>query len=139
MSRVAVLLETRLNPAFPLSRRELKALCETLLDALRIESGDVTVKLVGDAEIARLNSEFMGCVGPTNILSFPAEDEALGELALSVETMAREADLYGQEPFEHLARLLAHGLLHLAGHDHGAEMFALTDAAVDAALLKRRS
>ncbi|MDD3311494.1 rRNA maturation RNase YbeY [Pseudodesulfovibrio sp.] len=166
---VRILRETRLDPRFPLSRRELAGLCALILDSLGLEGMPVTVKLVDDREIARLNHEFLGCEGPTNVLSFPAEepdeeeflseeagdadeaddmdgmDEAdnedgepagLGELALSVDALARETDLYGQPPVAHLARLLAHGFLHLAGYDHGEAMYDLTDAAVDRALLE---
>ena len=108
----------------------------------------LALTLADDRDIAAVNREFLGCTGPTNILSFPASDgkadvlapgeEAadLGELVLSVDTLARETELYGQEPVEHLARLLAHGILHLAGYDHGGEMHALTDAAVDRVLLE---
>jgi probable rRNA maturation factor len=148
---VTVIRETRLDPRFPLSRLELGELAEVLLAALGLEGRTFELKLVDDREIARLNSEFLGCTGPTNILSFPAHeadeenfaggevgdpgDQAfLGELALSVDTLARETDLYGQAPLEHLARLLAHGLLHLAGFDHGEIMFDMTDAAVDRVL-----
>lgn len=146
-SPVTVVRETRLDPRFPLSGSELRALCGTLLDALGLSGRTFSLKLVDDREIARLNREFLGCTGPTNILSFPARDpgelgdpdedlEFLGELALSVDTLAREADLYGQAPLVHLARLLAHGILHLAGFDHGEIMFDMTDAAVDRALLE---
>ncbi len=153
-----ILCETRLDPRFPLSRRELGALAGTLLDALGLTGGTFILKLVDDREIARLNREFLGCTGPTNILSFPAHDfddaedtedadgmdegkddsdgEYLGELALSVDALARETDLYGQVPLEHLARLLGHGMLHLAGFDHGEVMFDMTDAAVDQVLLE---
>jgi len=165
---VRILRETRLDPRFPLSRRELADLCALILEVLGLEGLPVTVKLVDDREIARLNHEFLGCEGPTNVLSFPAEepeedddllpeedavetheaedDEAaggadeemvgLGELALSVDALARETDLYGQPPVAHLARLLAHGFLHLAGYDHGDVMYDLTDAAVDRVLLE---
>lgn len=139
-------IETRLDPRFPLSRRELSALCGMILDSLGLEGSTLSLTLVDDRKIAQINEEFLGCTGPTNILSFPAaggdddapveEDETyLGELALSVDTLARETDVYGQEPVEHLARLLAHGILHLAGHDHGVVMDDLTDAAVDHVLL----
>jgi probable rRNA maturation factor len=152
---VEIIRETRLDPRFPLSRCELRELAEVLLDALGLTGRTFELKLVDDREIARLNREFLGCTGPTNILSFPAHDESdgeepedgaggevgdpgerafLGELALSVEALARETDLYGQLPLEHLARLLAHGLLHLAGFDHGEVMFDMTDAAVDRVL-----
>jgi probable rRNA maturation factor len=142
--------ETRLDPRFPLSRHELGALTEVVLDALDLVGKTFSLKLVDDREIARLNQEFLGCTGPTNILSFPADVEDggadhdvdgstafLGELALSVDALGRETDLYGQDPVEHLVRLLAHGLLHLAGYDHGDEMNALTDGAVDRVVLEQ--
>ncbi len=127
-----------LDPRFPLSRRELLALVDTLLAVLGLTGCRLSLTLVDDAGVAALNEEFLRCAGPTNILSFPEGDpdcpEELGALFLSVETLAREAFLYGQQPQEHLARLLAHGILHLAGHDHGPEMDELTDLATACAL-----
>ena len=84
----------------------------------------VELALMHDAEIAVLNAAHLGCAGPTNILSFPAspEEAGLGVLALGVETWLREATLYGQETEEHARHLLAHGLAHLLGHDHGPAM-----------------
>lgn len=49
----------------------------------------------------------------------------LGTLVLAPETLHRECLLYGQEPEEHTLRLLAHGLAHLLGHDHGPRMDAV--------------
>lgn len=125
-----------LCPALPLSRREMTAFMTRLLDALGLEGASVELRLVDDAAMARMNRDFLGLPGPTNVLSFPAEDDrdpaCLGEIALSVDTLLRESHLYGQPPEEHLARLLAHGLLHLAGHDHGPVMDDLTDLAVEA-------
>lgn len=142
MSRSAIALDiavpaAALDPRFPLARRELAPLVETLLAALNLLNAHLSLTLTDDAGIAELNARHLGCQGPTNILSFPeadpqspGESRQLGALYLSVETLAREAFLYGQEPCVHLARLLAHGILHLAGHDHGPEMDALTDMAV---------
>jgi probable rRNA maturation factor len=146
MGAVKIVKATRLDPRFPLSRRELAAVCDTILDALDIVGRTFTLTLTDDRSIAAVNSEFLGCSGPTNVLSFPADDggekavrvdsDDLGELVLSVDTLARETELYGQEPIEHLARLLAHGILHLAGFNHGQAMFDLTDAAVDRVLIE---
>lgn len=144
---VTVIRETRIDPRFPLSRREIVELCMVIMDSLGLEEDSLTLKLVDDAESARLNTAFMGCVGPTNVLSFPAGDDDdelvetdmpvyLGELALSVDALLRETFLYGQPPLAHLARLLAHGMLHLAGYDHGDDMYYLTDSAVDRVLLE---
>lgn len=167
---IRLLYETRLNPEFPLSRIELQPLMGSILEVLGLEGDSLILRLVDDEEIAELNREFLGCFGPTNVLSFPAADvdaaeeenevlddeddgetaelqdifEAdddddeteqgvfLGEIALSVDTLAREVRLYGQEPREHLIRLLAHATLHLSGLDHGPEMEAFTEAAVEA-------
>ena len=128
------------DPRLPLSAPELGDIFDGLADVFGLADWAVDLRIVDDRESARLNREFMGCLGPTNILSWPsgAPDEPdgqpvyLGDLALSAETARREAELYGQEPTEHLARLLAHGLLHLAGFDHGEAMDALTDQALAA-------
>ncbi|BDQ36696.1 endoribonuclease YbeY [Pseudodesulfovibrio nedwellii] len=146
---VRIVSKVRLNPRFPLSQRELEVLSDLLLESLGLEGRTFSLTLVDDREIALVNAEFLGCTGPTNILSFPdsgdadvelvvADDDgsSLGELVLSVDTLARETELYGQQPLEHLARLLAHGILHLAGFDHSDEMFDLTDGAVDRILLE---
>jgi len=128
-----------LGPALGLSGREARELVGRLLAALGLGGEGVEIRFVDDGEIARLNGEFLGLPGPTNVLSFPADTPGyLGELALSVDTLMREAALYGQEPVRHLARLLAHGLLHLAGYGHGEAMDALTDMAVEAVFTSKR-
>lgn len=130
------------DPSFPLGNGELHDLCDDILSSLGLDDGFFELRLVDDSEVAALNSSFLGCEGPTNVLSFPAREGAaeegedgeryLGEVALSVDTLARETRLYGQDPREHLSRLLAHAILHLAGYDHGEEMEALTELAVAA-------
>lgn len=121
------------DPRFPLSGPELMEIFLGLAAVFGLEDWDVSLQLVDDREMAGLNQTFTGCLGPTNVLSFPSEDPAwLGDLVLSVDTLARETYLYNQDPRQYTVRLLAHGLLHLLGHDHGPEMDGLTDLAVDA-------
>ncbi|WP_029460129.1 rRNA maturation RNase YbeY [Solidesulfovibrio alcoholivorans] len=128
-----------LHPDLPCRRPELAVLCRDILDALDLGGGAFDLRVVGDGEMAALNRAHLGLPGPTNVLSFPAEDpqrpDYLGEMAVSLDTVAREAFLYGQPPRAHLVRLLAHGFLHLAGFDHGPVMEALTEQAVDALAL----
>lgn len=125
-----------LSPALPLSRRELAPLVDGALGAMGLAGATFELALVGDAEIETLNRSFLGFPGPTNVLSFPSGEDAgyLGEMAVSVETAAREAFLYGQNPAEHFLRLVCHGLAHLAGFDHGEAMDALIEAALENAL-----
>ena len=84
--------------------------------------------ITDDAGSEACNREHLGISGPTNILSFPLFKQtggAGGSLVLSAHTLRRESLLYGQEPAEHAVRLLAHGLAHLAGMEHGPKMWAL--------------
>lgn len=72
------------------------------------------------------------CLSPTP--DIPEGCRYLGMIALSLETLAREASLYRQAPLEHCLRLLTHAVLHLAGVEHGHEMELLTEKALAAAL-----
>ena len=123
----------------PLARRELDALLGAVCVAVGARPGSVGLRLVGDSEMTRLNMLFAGLPGPTNVLAFPAETESaseddesghIGEIALNVDAVEREAFLYDQPEGEYLLRLVVHAALHLAGHDHGEVMDALTDAVV---------
>ncbi len=85
-------------------------------------NGQVEVLLSSDAELKRLNRAFRGKNKPTDILSFPAPPEfaALhaGDLAISLETAARQAGQYGHSLRDEVRILILHGLLHLSGLDH---------------------
>lgn len=95
---------------------------------------DLQVKFTDDQEIAKLNTNFLGLPGPTNVLSFPAGDTGKpsgGYIVVSGEAVLREAFMYFQTPGEHTVRLISHGLLHLRGFEHGALMEDLTEKAID--------
>jgi len=87
--------------------------------AVRLK-GEVTVLLTTDAGIRRLNRRFRGKNKATDVLSFPAEAGfgIAGDLAISVETAARQAAEQGHALRVELRVLMLHGLLHLAGMDH---------------------
>ena len=87
----------------------------------------VELHLVDDAVMSAANRRSMGCQGPTNVLSFPGGCDSPGTLLFSLDTLRRECLLYGQEPGEHALRLLAHGMAHLCGLDHSAQMDAVSD------------
>lgn len=108
------------------------------------ENCTLTLLVIKDNDMIFYNKEQMGVYGPTNVLSFPEDDSnaiffgskevvikknrtQLGTLILSIDTLLREAYVYGQNPHTHAIRLLAHGLAHLLGYDHGEDMWELTD------------
>jgi probable rRNA maturation factor len=82
-------------------------------------SGAVTVLLADDAAVRRLNTDHRAKAKPTNVLSFPGGMPGhLGDIALALGVVRREAREAGRRAGDHLAHLVVHGTLHLAGHDH---------------------
>ena len=80
--------------------------------------------LTGDATLRRLNRTFRGKNKATDVLSFPAAESAAGvagDLAISLETAARQAARFGHSLRDEVRVLLLHGVLHLAGFDHEAD------------------
>jgi probable rRNA maturation factor len=84
--------------------------------------GAVDVLLTGDSTLRQLNKTFRGKNKPTDVLSFPAPSafatKHAGDLAISIETAARQAKTYGHSVPNEVKILILHGLLHLAGEDH---------------------
>lgn len=81
--------------------------------------GAVSVLLADDRALRRLNGEHRGKDKPTNVLSFPGYGpDHLGDIALALGVVRREALAAGRRPAAHFAHLVAHGTLHLLGHDH---------------------
>ncbi|MBF0589370.1 MAG: rRNA maturation RNase YbeY [Magnetococcales bacterium] len=109
----------------------------------------LSVTLVDDAEMQRINREYRQVDRPTNVLSFPmgdpdgcAMDEAmpllLGDLVMARETLLREALEAGRTPEFHIAHLAVHGLLHLLDYDHErSDGEAEKQEAMEASLLTR--
>lgn len=129
-------LSRRGNPRIgaPVAAAELLQLAEYALDRMSLTGPDLDLVLVDDLAQEALNLRHLGLPGPTNVLAFPAESEdGLGLIALNLDAVEREALHYGQEIAEHAARLLLHGLLHLAGYEHGPDM----DQALESLLVER--
>ena len=95
--------------------------------------------LSDDRELRRLNRQFRGKNKATDVLSFPAPFELhaahAGDLAISLETAARQAAEYGLSLRDEVRILLLHGVLHLAGFDHEIDEGEM--AAREAALRRR--
>jgi len=84
--------------------------------------GAVDVLLSDDPTLRQLNKNFRNKDKPTDVLSFPAPtkfaNKHAGDLAISLETAARQAATYGHTLRDEVRILLLHGLLHLSGEDH---------------------
>ena len=84
--------------------------------------GQVDILLSSDQTLRHLNKTFRGKNKPTDVLSFPAPSafaaKHAGDLAISLETAARQAAAHGHPLPDEVKILLLHGLLHLSGEDH---------------------
>jgi probable rRNA maturation factor len=111
---------TRSNPS-ALAKSGLTRFLRRAREAVGL-AGEVEVLLTSDAEIKRLNRDFRGKNKPTDVLSFPAPEEIAGEhagdLAISLDTAARQAESFGHSLGDEVRVLMLHGLLHLKGMDH---------------------
>jgi probable rRNA maturation factor len=89
--------------------------------AIGKSDSSATIAFVSDKTIRQLNRQFRDTDKATDVLSFPADDEDetnLGDIAVSVDTAARQAKENGLTFDEEVAQLILHGLLHLSGYDH---------------------
>jgi probable rRNA maturation factor len=74
--------------------------------------------ITGDAELRRLNAQFRGKDYATDVLSFPAETDGLGDIAISAARARAQAREFGHTTEDELRILMLHGVLHLMGLDH---------------------
>lgn len=102
------------------ARRTVVRFC----DALGLGPVELSLSFVRDAEIRALNRAWRNKDTATDVLSFPAGDspapgpKLLGDVVISLQTAQRQARAWRRPLDEEVARYLAHGLLHLLGHDH---------------------
>lgn len=89
--------------------------------------GELTLTFVDRVEIAALNEQHLGQPGPTDVLSFPLDDEAddvaagpilLGDVVICPAVAADAAAGHAGTFDDELALLTVHGVLHVLGHDH---------------------
>ena len=105
----------------------LEAAVRRTLDADGREA-EVSLTLVDDAEIKRLNREYLGRDRATDVIAFSlgSPEEPLGDVYVGADQARRQAKALGVPLTEELVRLAIHGTLHVLGHDHpeGDDRFA---------------
>jgi probable rRNA maturation factor len=124
----------RWHEAIPCVEALIEKTCKAAINAAGIGKFakviEVSVMLAGDDFVHDLNKQYRGKDKPTNVLSFPAEEFTagdyagveefvmLGDIAIALETIEREAEEQGKDIKDHLCHMVVHGTLHLLGYDH---------------------
>ena len=110
----------------PIDSEHWQKFVENAWSKLPTEATGVTIAFVSDAAMRALNRRWRQKRGTTDVLSFPAGDDAfeksnLGDVVISVEQAARQAKANGLSLEREIAQLILHGLLHLCGYDHATD------------------
>ena len=98
------------------------------------EQEEVDITIVTDEEIHALNRDYRNVDRATDVLSFALDEDGgepelvggpevhlLGDIIISAETAARQAEEFGHGLEREIVYLAVHGLLHLLGYDHMQE------------------
>jgi len=126
---VTTILRLRVRGGSKLLAARLRKAADRMLAELDLEDAELSVLLVSDAAIHVLNQQHRGKDRPTDVLSFPMGEapgpsdapRLLGDVVISLPTAARQAKSRKRPLFAEARFLLAHGILHLIGHDHATK------------------
>jgi probable rRNA maturation factor len=103
-------------------KKKLTRWAEACLESF-VEDAELTIRIVGEEEISRLNKTWRGFDMPTNVLSFPAGGneivpQLLGDVVICAPIINKEASEQNKTLDAHWAHMVIHGILHLMGYDH---------------------
>lgn len=95
-----------------------------VLELLEQDQAELSLAIVGNTEIRKLNAKYRKRDYPTDVLSFPSVTvlptgrRVLGDVIISVDKAQEQAEERGRTLHEEIVTLLIHGILHLLGYDH---------------------
>lgn len=123
----------------------VKKRAEKILTELHCNGCELSVVLCNDEFIHGLNKEFRDKDTPTDVLSFPLNDEPqnatrdslLGDVVISIDTAKKQAAAQSHSLLLEVTTLLIHGILHLLGHTHDNDADEAKMNQVAASLLKK--
>jgi rRNA maturation RNase YbeY len=120
---MAVYLRVHLK-RFAKRQTPLVRAAESILAAIGESQSELSVELVGDGRMRRLNRQYRGKDRTTDVLAFPMRESSnpcpaiLGDVVISAPTAYLQAQEAGRSPNDEVVALLVHGVLHLCGYDH---------------------
>lgn len=101
----------------------------------------MSIVLVNDIQMHKMNLKFRGKNKSTNVLSFPCDnefdDDYIGDVVLSFETIEKESIEQGKSLENHFKHLLVHGILHILGYDHVEDDERLVMEKIEVDILKK--
>ena len=113
--------------------------------AIGSKTGDteLSVRIVDEPEGTRLNETYRGASGPTNVLSFPFDNETpeplplIGDIVVCAPVVKMEAQQQNKDLTAHWAHMIIHGVLHLLGYDHQDDAEAAIMEALETEIMQK--
>ena len=109
-----------------ISLEKMEQAVRVILGALNCPDGEISILIVDDPQIKKLNRKYLNRNSPTNVIAFSMREgefthlspQLLGDVVISTDTAAKEAQNSAMSMEQRLTELLVHGFLHLFGYDH---------------------
>ena len=127
---------TRTGAGKKFPSRALKKIAQAILVLVGQAEAELSLALIGNTEMQKLNAKYRDRDYSTDVLSFPGEEipilanRLLGDVIISVDRAGEQAKERGRTADEEMVTLLIHGIVHLLGYDHER-------SAKDARVMKR--
>lgn len=160
MIHIDIVTKSKKWQAFDNHEHEIRRICQTLvpltdLKALNKTELELSISLVSNAQIKKINAQFRGANKATNVLSFPALDENLireiglktlvkddpylfiGDIIIAYETVEKESLAQKKNFTNHVTHLILHSILHLIGYDHEEDKMAQEMEKLEITILKK--
>lgn len=126
--------------------KPIKKIIHTIFKRVK-EKKSMEIVFMTQSQIHEMNKTYRNMDKPTDVLSFPNEDEdikSLGDVCISIEQAEKQAKDYGHSFEREIGFLAVHGYLHLKGYDHHTEdeektMTEMQERILKKAKLERRS
>ena len=120
-----------------IKKREMNAWIKAVAQKYGRRVGDIGYMFVSDEKILEVNRQYLGHDYYTDIITFDYDegDRINGDIVISLDTVATNAEQYGKTYEDELHRVIIHGILHLCGiNDKGPGEREITEAAENEAL-----
>lgn len=123
--RMEIQIDNKQN-SYAISLKKTRQTVRAVLGALDCPDGEISILIVDNRQIEKLNRKYLNRNGPTNVIAFPMREgefshltpQLLGDVVISIDTAAAEAQNSGISMEHRFNELLVHGILHLFGYDH---------------------
>lgn len=101
----------------PLSSKAIRALVKEVLTFQKSTHSEVSIYFVSTKKISQLHKDFFDDPTTTDCISFPIDEDLLGDIFVCPKTALDYAAKHGKDPHDEVALYIIHGLLHCLGYD----------------------